>query len=145
MDNAFEYAIENPLESEFDYPYIAREQSCKYDKSKGKAKVSQFCNVDSATGGPDLLRAALVNSPVSVAIEADETAFLLYTKGVITQGCGTNLDHGVLAIGYGTEDGNDYFLVKNSWGDQWGDLGFVKIGVNNVCGILAQPSYPLYH
>lgn len=59
--------------------------------------------------------------------------------------CGTNLDHGVLVVGYGNEGGKDYWLVKNSWGPGWGDLGFVKIGMvagDGICGIQKQPSYP---
>ena len=83
-----------------------------------------------------------MKGPVSVAIEADRMAFQGYTGGVITAGCGTQLDHGVLAVGYGTEDGEDYFLVKNSWGASWGVKGYVKIGQDNICGILDQPSYP---
>merc|ERR1711907_541549 len=90
----------------------------------------------------DQLRAALAKGPVSVAIEADQFVFQGYTGGVITSGCGTQLDHGVLAVGYGTENGQPYFLVKNSWGPSWGDEGYVKIGQNNVCGILQQASYP---
>lgn len=72
-------------------------------------------------------------------------AFQMYTSGVITSGCGTNLDHGVLAAGYGDENGDEYFLVKNSWGADWGLGGYLKIGAgnNNVCGILSDPSYPL--
>jgi C1A family cysteine protease len=88
--------------------------------------------------------AAIAKAPVSVAIEADQTAFQGYSKGVITTGCGTNLDHGVLAVGFGNENGTPYFLVKNSWGPSWGDKGYVKIGAtsSNVCGILSSPSYP---
>jgi len=67
------------------------------------------------------LKAACAKGPVSVAIEADQYAFQGYHSGVITAGCGTRLDHGVLAVGYGTLDGQDYFLVKNSWGASWGD------------------------
>jgi len=88
------------------------------------------------------MKAALNGQPVAVAIEADQMAFQSYTSGVITTGCGTNLDHGVLAVGYGTLGGKDYFLVKNSWGAGWGDAGYVRIGTNNVCGILQGASYP---
>jgi C1A family cysteine protease len=88
------------------------------------------------------MKSALTQQPVSVAIEADQFAFQSYTSGVITSGCGTNLDHGVLAVGYGTLNGQDYFLVKNSWGASWGDQGYVRIGQNNVCGILQAASYP---
>lgn len=67
----------------------------------------------------------------------------MYTSGVITgSACGTNLDHGVLAVGYGTENGTPYFLVKNSWGASWGDAGYVKIGQESgagVCGIQSGP------
>ena len=54
------------------------------------------------------------------------------------------MDHSVLAVGYGTEKGQDYFLVKNSWGPYWGDQGYVKIGTNNVCGILSNPILPIF-
>merc|ERR1712151_518353 len=89
------------------------------------------------------MKAALANGPVSIAIEADKSVFQSYRRGVITSRmCGTKLDHGVLAVGYGTEDGEEYFLVKNSWGASWGMEGYVKIGTANVCGITQQPSYP---
>ena len=83
--------------------------------------------------------------PTSVAIEADETAFQQYTEGILSQGCGAKLDHGVLAVGWGNDEGQDYIIVKNSWGPTWGDQGFIKIASESgagVCGINMQPVRP---
>ena len=141
MDRAFKYIETAPLMLESDYRYTGRDGSCKYNVSKGYGRVRSYKDV--SRGSSSQLKAALGLGPVSVAIEADKRDFQQYKSGVITgSGCGTRLDHGVLAVGYGTESGQDYFLVKNSWGSGWGDRGYVKIGANNVCGILMQPSYP---
>ena len=112
MDYAFQYIKSAPLELEANYPYTSgagRVSSCSYNKSKGVGTVSAFTDVAHTAGQ---MRAALGKGPVSVAIEADQMAFQSYTSGVITSGCGTNLDHGVLAVGYGTLDGQDFFLVN---------------------------------
>ena len=92
---------------------------------------------------------ALAQQPVSVAIEADQREFQLYKSGVFTGACGTNLDHGVLAVGYGTEAGVDYYKIKNSWSATWGEKGYIRIGRGTnynggkgQCGVLLQASYP---
>jgi len=144
MDRAFLYTMREPLETEADYPYIGKTHGlfgCQYDKTKGVVKAETYSDV--RHNSAPQLKAALNKGPVSIAIEADKAAFQQYTSGVITgSACGTSLDHGVLAVGYGTENGVDYFLVKNSWGPDWGDNGYVKIGQKDVCGILQSPSYP---
>lgn len=140
MDYAFKYIESNPLMLESQYPYKGREGTCQFVQAQGKGKVKSFKDVSRDTQGAQL-RAAVNKGPVSVAIEADQFAFQGYSGGVITHGCGTNLDHGVLAVGYGTEGSQEYFLVKNSWGASWGDNGYVKIAPNQ-CGITHQPSYP---
>lgn len=87
---------------------------------------------------------------MSIAIEADQREFQLYSSGVFVGECGTNLDHGVLTVGYGTENGEDYYLVKNSWSSSWGENGYIKLGRGaqyndgqGQCGILLQASYPV--
>merc|ERR1711865_341344 len=102
MDYAFEYIKTAPLELEASYPYTSgagRVASCNYKKSAGVGSVSAFHDV--TVGSASQMKAALAKNPVSVAIEADQRAFQAYTSGVITTGCGTQLDHGVLAVGYG--------------------------------------------
>ena len=103
------------------------------------------------TGNQELLKQAVYQQPVSIAIQEDQKDFQLYKSGVFTGSCGTSLDHGVLIVGYGSEDGKDYYLVKNSWSASWGENGFIKLGrgkqYNNgdgQCGLLLQGSYPIY-
>jgi len=145
MDNGFTYAETDPLETEEEYPYKGYSfKGCQYKKGDGVVGVKSFFDV--TPNSPDQLKAALDKQPVSVAIQANTVVFQTYKKGVITsEKCGVKLDHGVLAVGYGTEDGNEYFLVKNSWGPTWGEEGYVKIGVADgagICGINSQPSAP---
>ena len=104
-------------------------------------RVADF--VDVPQMNPSQLKAAIERSPVALAIQASSLVFMHYAGGVITDSsCGTKINHGVLAVGYGIENGLEYFLVKNSWGETWGDKGYVKIGVEEgegVCGIQIAP------
>jgi len=148
MDLAFQYTETAPLESETDYPYKGREwfhKGCKYDSSKGKVKVTAFKDV--TPNSSEALKAAIAKGPVSVAIEADKRAFQSYTSGILkaSAGCGTNLDHGVLAVGYGTENGTPFYKVKNSWGATWGEEGYIKLEIvdgKGTCGIQMAATQP---
>jgi len=142
MDYAFKYIETAPLETESEYPYLARSSffGCRTKSSaSAPGTVSTFTDVTS--NSPTQLKAGLAKGPVSVAIEADKSVFQQYTSGILdSASCGKQLDHGVLAVGYG----QGYFIVKNSWSASWGDQGYVKISdsSSNICGILSQPSYP---
>jgi len=104
MDYAFQYVETHPLMLEHDYPYTAKDGTCKYVKSKGEGKCSGYHDVSRNNAGA--LRSAIAIAPVSVAIEADKRVFQLYKSGVLSgTACGTKLDHGVLAVGYGTSGG----------------------------------------
>jgi len=146
MALAFRYLESHSLDTEDKYPYTSGEGvrgECQESLAKGPVKVTAFSQVKPAS--PDKLKESIAQQPVSVAIEADKTVFQHYKSGVITGSeCGKMLDHGVLAVGYGSEDGTEYFLVKNSWGAEWGDKGYVKLGIEDgagVCGINMQPVY----
>jgi len=140
MDYAFQYIISNNgLGSEASYPYKGVDGTCK--KVTSVSTISGFTDV--APGDEDDLLAKVNVQPVSVAIEADQMAFQFYSGGVLTAACGENLDHGVLAVGYGTDAGVDYWIVKNSWGASWGESGYIRLerGINQ-CGIADAASVP---
>ena len=152
MDNAFTWISKNGgLCSEDAYPYISGDgttEACKKTCSVvPKSKIISYVDVEASD---DALMQAISKQPVSIAIEADQRDFQLYKSGVFTGTCGTNLDHGVLVVGYGSESGSEYYLVKNSWGTTWGEGGYIKLGRGpqynsgkGQCGILMEASYPV--
>ena len=113
------------------------------------AGVAPKSHTDVQKNSDSAMMSALAQQPVSIAIEADQKDFQLYTSGVFTGTCGSNLDHGVLAVGYGSMNGQDYYIVKNSWGATWGDNGYIYLARGDgmpsagQCGMLSgPPSYP---
>jgi len=141
MDYAFNYVIDKGLCTEEAYPYSAKRHVCKRCQSALPAKITGFQDVKARS--EDDLMAATAQQPVSVAIEADQPGFQLYSGGVFDGHCGENLDHGVLVVGYGEDTGKKYWKVKNSWGGDWGEEGYIRMerGVNK-CGISNAASYP---
>ncbi|XP_074345215.1 cysteine proteinase mucunain-like [Apium graveolens] len=148
MDYGFEFIVKNGgIDTEDDYPYKAVDGQC--DQNRKNAKVVTINGYEDVPQNDEKsLKKAVAHQPVSVAIEAGGRAFQLYESGVFTGLCGTELDHGVVAVGYGTEDGKDYWIVRNSWGPNWGENGYIRLERNvastntGKCGIAMQPSYP---
>lgn len=132
-----------------DYPYTAMDGICQYDASKIAATISSYVSVTPSQ--PDQLKAALANQPVAISIDYHNLATRYYKAGVITSETCLNqvaLSHSVLAVGYGTDrvTGLDYFLVKNSFGVTWGELGFAKFARESgdgPCGINIAPKFAI--
>lgn len=148
MDNAFKYISANDgIDTEESYPYLAREQSyCYFQRSYVGATDTGF--VDIPKGSEASLQSAVATvGPISVAIDASHVGFQFYNGGVYYDpSCSTTqLDHAVLVVGYGSYGGQDYWLVKNSWGASWGLQGYIMMARNrnNMCGIATTASYPL--
>ncbi|XP_039977372.1 cathepsin S-like [Xiphias gladius] len=146
MTNAFQYVIKNQgIESDTAYPYIGTRGQCKYNPQYRAANCSRYTILP--RGDEFALKAALANTgPISVAIDASRPKFVFYHHGVYRDHtCTHNVNHGVLAVGYGNERGHDYWLVKNSWGVNYGDEGYIKMARNrhNQCGIALYACFPI--
>jgi len=144
MDNAFDFIMKNGgICSEKSYPYTGSQGSCDQSCTK---QTTVSGHEDVPQNDEDSLKVAVAKGPVSVAIEADKTVFQFYKNGVFNNtACGTQLDHGVLIVGYGYEESGsiEYWKVKNSWGPSWGEGGYIRMSRGyNMCGISQSPSYP---
>jgi len=146
MDDAFTHAETHGIETEAQYPYKGRNGKCA-ELATGGVKVASFADV--TVNDPEALAEAVSKGPVSIAIDASSPLFQLYWGGIMSLYCGTSLDHGVLLVGYGTDNGKPYWLVKNSWGAHWGEKGFFRMKRDmskkgpGFCGLQLSASQPI--
>ncbi|KAL3835275.1 hypothetical protein ACJIZ3_010011 [Penstemon smallii] len=149
MDLAFDFIKKKGgLTTEENYPYKAEDGKCDAKKESSPA-VTIDGHEDVPANDEDALLKAAANQPISVAIDAGGSDFQFYSEGVFTGDCGTELDHGVAVVGYGTTlDGTKYWIVRNSWGGEWGEKGYIRMarGIKakeGLCGIAMEASYPI--
>ena len=148
MDLAFQYIINNGLCSNISYPYTAIDGQCN-NNCQSLVKISNYSDI--IPNQEKMLMRAVQHQPVSVAIQANKRSFQMYQSGIYSDpDCGFELDHGVLLIGYGYDKtyDMDYWIIKNSWSDSWGENGYIRIQRNinderGLCGIAMAPSVPI--
>ncbi|XP_046905539.1 procathepsin L isoform X2 [Hypomesus transpacificus] len=147
MANAYDYVVSNGLQSTSTYPYTSVDtQPCFYDNHQSVAHISDYRFIPKGDVQA-LANAVATIGPITIALDADHPSFLFYSSGIYEeQGCNpNNLSHAVLLVGYGSEGGKDYWIIKNSWGTGWGEGGFMRMIRNgsNTCGISSYAIYPL--
>lgn len=148
MTTAYQYIKDNEgVDTEDSYPYEGVDNVCRFKRENVGGSDTGF--VELPEGDEEALKKAVATiGPISVAMDAKHSSFHHYREGVYTEEecSSTRLTHAVLVVGYGTDEQNqDYWLIKNSWGETWGDQGYFKIARNkeNMCGIASKGSYPL--
>ncbi|KAG5276184.1 hypothetical protein AALO_G00128910 [Alosa alosa] len=147
MANAYDYVVKNGLQSADTYPYTSVDtQPCFYDNAMAVAKITDYRFIP-AGDEQALADAVATVGPITVAIDADHTSFLFYSSGIYEEPlCSPQgLSHAVVLVGYGSEGGKDYWIIKNSWGSGWGEGGYMRLirNGNNTCGIASYALYPV--
>jgi len=139
--------MQNSLEEENTYPFEMRDDTCRYNSGAGKVVVKAFYSL--TVNNPSQLQLGVLQQPISVALDGASNVFQSYSGGIINSGdCGTTRNHAVLLIGYGNDNGQDYWLLKNSWGTGWGEQGFFRLARNmndysaGMCGLQGDPEFP---
>ncbi|KAL1299243.1 hypothetical protein HN51_043657 [Arachis hypogaea] len=148
VEDAFKFiAKKGGIASEAKYPYKHVDRTCNSKKKEPVASIKGYENVPK--NNEKALLKAVANQPVGVDIEAGQKAFQFYSGGVFAGKCGTKTDHAVAVVGYGsTEDGTKYWIVKNSWGKNWGENGYMRMkrdikSNKGLCGLAINPLYPV--
>ena len=137
MEYAFAYLVEKGCMTEKDYPYVGYDDTCHYDESKVFLRIDSWLMLDTQDEN-EIKEFLYTNGPLAIAINADP--FQYYTGGIIDEdewSCDPEgLNHGVVLVGYGNESGVDYWIIRNSWGDYWGEDGYVRVARGKgTCGV----------
>ncbi|KDO20994.1 hypothetical protein SPRG_13888 [Saprolegnia parasitica CBS 223.65] len=139
---ALDYIATTGLCSSSEFPYTASDASCNTTCSKTKLQIGATVNIQ----GERALQAAIDMQPVVVTVEAGNDVWRNYKSGVVTQCPGAASDHAVVAVGYGSSNGTAYYKIRNSWGEYWGDHGYIYlqrgVGGKGMCNVADQCSYP---
>ena len=146
MTYSFNYLQSNKMMKESSYPFTGKGGACKYNAANGVVNTVGYTSLAKTH---DALMNAVAQQPVSAGVNMNSSAFMNYKSGIIsTAACGTTMNHAILVVGYGTENGTPYWLIKNSWGTGWGQAGYAKIlrqpGLSGagICGIQYMTSIP---
>jgi cathepsin F len=132
---AYEYVIRaGGLEEYKDYPYKGKDTPCTFQSSDISVSISGWAYVTKTKNETDMLQASYEEGPLSICVDA--APWQLYKSGIITKNCGTQLDHCVQITGWGSESNVDYWIIRNSWGADWGESGYLRVERGkNLCGV----------
>ena len=148
---AYQYLYTHKIMTEEDYPYLGVDQdTCSYDESKGLFEVERYYSASNLGQDGDRvnIQAALAIKPCNVAVAAGNDYFRSYSSGILaaSSDCPTDMDHSIMAVGYGVENGTNFIIVKNSWGTGWGEDGYIRMELTEhglgTCGVNQQVIYP---
>ena len=142
---AWNYLKTHAEMTEASYPYTARDGTCQYSSSNNTG-VNATATNNVTPEDPAAMKTALDTTIMSVAIQANQLSFQLYSSGIFTNtNCGTQLDHATNVVGWGTSGTMDYWIMRNSWGQSWGENGYMRLEIvagAGLCGIQMQPQFP---
>lgn len=141
--DALFYAIAKPVATAGDYPYTGVAGTCVDDQVEGKVKTVRVKTLQS--DNTFVIKGAINSQPINLSIQADKLVFQGYKGGILdSDDCGWQPNHPVVAVGFGSENGQEYYLIRNSWGADWGEDGYVRIAIKDGSGVCGSNLYPLY-
>lgn len=146
--SGIEYVKYKGISLSADYPYEGKKGDCRASKNKIKMNIKGFGVVKTRNDEKSLMKALVEIGPMDVGFDAEHDSFMRYSGGIYNEkNCTSTLNHGVLLIGYGSENGVDFWIAKNSYGETWGESGFFRIARNlgSDCGITLHVLFPVIH